>query len=488
MRTMRAAWALLVSLLVLVAAGCGGEDIGMGEESGSELLRAGALVYWESASDPGSDQWNQAEDLIRRFPDGDEWIRQLRTSFERDTDVSWEEVKEALGDQAVVAVYATSPEDDPAVVGLTNPDDPNKTVEVVRKLNASDDGDDMVTRVVDDWVAISDKQTSIDAALKDEGAGSLADDDGFKAAMEELPDDSLSRVYFDAAEALEVFGAADPETRDLLRTLGLDRVDFAGAWAKAKDEGAELAFTLRGEGADRLLGTGDPYTSNLLERIPDDAFAFYSFRGDAAKEQLEQFDDHPLYSVGLRELERELGIELSELVTLFDGEVVFYARPGAPIPELTVLLDSEDPAEGRQSAERLLRSIAERAGGQVTEDGDITTALFEGFTVNLGSVEGAVVLTTAKGAFTDLAAEGDKLPDSDRFAEALDAAGAPEQYTGFAYVDLVEAVKLALGYGASAGEDIPEEVRRNLEPLRSLVVFGEEDGNLASSLVFVEIE
>jgi hypothetical protein len=488
MRPMRAARALLVSLLVLVAAGCGGDDVGLGEESGADVLRAGALVYLEAATDPESDQWNQTEELLRRFPDGDDWIRQLRTSFEEDTDVRWEEVREALGDQTVVAVYAPSAGDDPVVVGLTNPDDPDRTVEVVRKLNASDDGDDAVTRVVDDWVAISDKQTSIDAALKEEGAQALADDAGFTAAMEELPEDALSRVYFDAAEAIEVFGSADPETRDMLRTLGLDRLDFGGAWAKAKEEGAELAFTLRGDGADRLLGTGDPYTSALLERVPEDAFAFYSFRGDAAREQFQQFQDNPLYSMGLRELERELGIEVAELVNLFDGEVVFYARSGAPIPELTLLLDSENPGDARQSAERLLRSVAERAGGEVTEDGDITTAVFEGFTVNLGTVEGAVVLTSAKAAFAELAKEGDKLPDSDRYQEALDAAGAPEQYTGLAWVDLAEAVALALGYGESFGEQIPEYVRRNLEPLRSLVLYGEEDGNVVSSLAFLEIE
>ena len=485
---MRTAWAVLVSLLVLVAAGCGGEDVGLGEQRGAELLRTGALVYWESSSDPGSDQWNQVEELIRRFPDGEKWIRQLRTEFEKETDVTWEEAKDALGDELVVAVYATSAEEDPVFVGLTNPDDTNKTVEVVRKLNASEDGDDAVTRVVDDWVAISDKETSIDAALKAEGGQALADDEGFKAGMEELPDDSLSRVYVDVAAALDVFGAADPGTRDMLRTLGLDGLDFAGAWAKAKDEGAELAFTLRGEGANRLLGAGDPYASQLLERVPEDAFAFYSFRGDAAKEQFQRFQDNPLYSMGLREFERELGIQVSELVNLFDGEVVFYSRPGAPIPEITLLLDSANPADARQSAERVLRAIAERTGGEVTEDGDITTAMFDGFAVSVGTVEGAVVLTTSKGAFAELAKEGDKLPESDRYKEALDAAGAPEQYTGLAWVDLAQVVTLVLGYGASSGQDIPESVTRNLEPLRSLVVFGEEDGDLASSLVFVEIE
>jgi hypothetical protein len=35
---------------------------------------------------------------------------------------------------------------------------------------------------------------------------------------------------------------------------------------------------------------------------------------------------------------------------------------------------------------------------------------------------------------------------------------------------------------------VPPEVSRNLEPLRSLVAYGDKDGNLVKSLVFVGIE
>jgi hypothetical protein len=270
--------------------------------------------------------------------------------------------------------------------------------------------------------------------------------------------------------------------------FGLDKLDFAGGWTKTKEDGAELASVLRGEGVDRLLGTGDPYTSQLLDRVPGDAFAFFSFRGDATKEQFEQFRSNPLYAMGINEFERELGVKIDEIVGLFEGEVAFYAAPGVPIPELTLLLDAENPDQARQSAGRLLRTIAARAGGEVTEDGEVTTAVFPDFTINLGPVDGGVALSTSKDAFGDQAADGERLADSDRFKDALGAAGAPDEYTGLAWVDLGEAVELALGYASSSGERVPPEVSRNLEPLRSLVAFGEENGNVASSLVFVEIE
>ncbi|MDP9492312.1 MAG: DUF3352 domain-containing protein [Actinomycetota bacterium] len=485
---MRAAWITLLATLAFVAAGCGGEDVGAGRASGAEILRAGALVYWELESDPGSDQWKQVEELLGRFPDGDKWIADLKKELESEEGVTWEgDVKPALGDQVAVAVYAKSMED-VSFVGLTNPEDPEKTVALVKKLDEGEaEGGPTFSRVVDDWVVISDKQASIDASLNGEGGQSLADAEGFKNGMAELPEDALSRVYFDPAAAIEAFGDADANTAKALRMFGLDNLEFAGAWAKARDDGVELAGAVRGEGADKLLGTGKSYASKFLERVPADAFAFYSIQGGGLTQQFEALRSNPLFSMGLRQAEAELGMKIDEIVRLFEGEVAFYAAPGAPIPALTLLLESDDPAQARQSAERLLEILARRGEGVIEEDGGVTTANFDGFTVNLASLEDALVLTTSKRAIDELGSSGEKLADSDRFKKALDAAGAPDEYTGLLYTDLAEAVELAMGYADAAEANVPPAVSNNLKPLRSLVVYGEKDGDLASSLIFLEI-
>jgi hypothetical protein len=59
----------------------------------------------------------------------------------------------------------------------------------------------------------------------------------------------------------------------------------------------------------------------------------------------------------------------------------------------------------------------------VTESGGVTRANFGGFTVNLTSVEKAVVLTTSWRGLADLEGSGGKLPDTDRYKAALDTAG-----------------------------------------------------------------
>jgi hypothetical protein len=184
--------------------------------------------------------------------------------------------------------------------------------------------------------------------------------------------------------------------------------------------------------------------------------------------------------MGLRDFEREYGIELDEVLSLLDGEVAFYVRPGLPLPELTLLLASEDEAGTRDSAEQILRTAATKLGGEVTEQGAVTEARFEGVTVALGTTDDAVVLSTSTNVFARSVA--DSLADSDRYQDALEAAKVPEQYTGLAYVDLTKVAALTAAYSDSP------EVRRNLEPLRSLVVFGSKEGDLVSARAFLEID
>ena len=484
MRAMRGVWVVLVSMLVLVAAGCGSDSVGAGESAGAELLKPGALVYWELDSDPDSDQWQQAEELIRRFPDGDKWLAELQKQISSKSELTWEEVRSLLGGDAAIAVYAKSMTDVQAV-GVLRPDDVEEALDLIRRINEDEPEDRLVARRVGDWIAFSDKEASIDAALKTGDGQALSDDESFQDGMAELPEDSLSRVYVDVASAFEVFGQG--KEAQALRMLGMHQLDFAGAWAKARDDGAELAGVLRGEGADKLLGTAEEYESALLDLVPADALAVATFKGTGIGQQVESLRANPLYGPALREFEQESGVTVADVLRLFEGEVAFYVAPGAPIPEVTLLLDPDDPAQARDSAERLLRSLAAMAVGEVTEDGDVTTAVFGGFTVNLAVVEDTVVVTTTKDAIAGLGS-GDKLTDTDRYKDALKAAGAPDQYTGLLWVDLEKTIALAMGFASVSGESVPPELSRNLEPLRSVVAYGEKDGDLVKSFVFVGIE
>lgn len=452
MPAMRAAVALLAALTLVTA--CGGSDTAAGPASSAGLLKPGAVAYWQTVSDPDSEQWEQVEDLLKRFPDGDQWIAWLERELENQ-DLSWEEdVRPALGSVVDVVIYPGANEV-PTVVGLTDSKNEQKLVELVAKLNGRGD-DPLVTRTVDDWVAISTSQGAIDRALKEPGDPALADDDSFRSALDELPDDALSRIHVDPARAMDVLSPS------IERVLGLDGLDFAGAWAKAHADGPELALSLRGAGVDRLLG-GEPYASELVDKVPDDAFAFLTFQGGGLREQLDAIRQHSFFSLPLSEFEREYGFDLDELASLLDGEVAFYVRPGVPTAEFTALLDTDDAA----AAEAQLRRLVDALPGDLE--------------LSVGSLEGAVVVSTAADAVEELRQSGGKLPDSDRYSDALDRAEAPDEYTGLVYVDLTEAAKLITAYTGP-------EVDRNLEPLQTFVAFATKEGDSASARAFLEID
>jgi hypothetical protein len=177
----------------------------------------------------------------------------------------------------------------------------------------------------------------------------------------------------------------------------------------------------------------------------------------------------------LREYERESGINVDDVIALLDGEIAFYARPAVPIPELTLVLQTNDEAGARATVERILGAVSDK---------------LEGFHLTVGSLDGAVVVSTSARAIEELQGSGDKLPDSDSYKQSLKAAGAPDEYTGLAYVDLSQTWDLIREYLGLAGEEdqVPPAVKRNLEALQSLVAFGKQDGSLSTNVAFLEIK
>jgi hypothetical protein len=163
------------------------------------------------------------------------------------------------------------------------------------------------------------------------------------------------------------------------------------------------------------------------------------------------------------------------VIGLLDGEVALYARPGVPIPELTLVLQAEDEAQARGRVERILEGLSDELGG---------------VHLTVGTLDGAVVVSTSTRAVEELRETGGKLSDSDRFEDAVKTAGAPDEYTGLAYVDVDEAWQLIRGYlGLSGGQNaIPPAVDRNIEHVHTLVAFGKQDGSLSTSQAFLEIK
>src|SRR5687767_2245307 len=106
---------LLALTLVLALAGCGG---GGGEAGGAaaDFVPADVGLYATGNTDFESEEWQQAEELVGRFPDGERAIAMLLEELQEE-DVDFEQdVRPALGPEVAVVAFDLA-EDEPVFVG-----------------------------------------------------------------------------------------------------------------------------------------------------------------------------------------------------------------------------------------------------------------------------------------------------------------------------------------------------------------------------------
>ncbi len=473
----------LLPFLALAAllAGCGSaaktSSRGGSIPAGASVVRAGVVAFVAVDSDTGSSQWKQLDELAQKFPGRDNLVAQLKQKIsaqgvDYDTDV-----KPALGPELDVAVVSAGDKSTTKGVALTKPDDPAKFKALVAKLNAKDSsGERAVYREVDGWYALSDSQASISRAL--EGNAPLADDSDFKEAMDKLPGDALAKVYLDGQQLNAIVPQSSASGT---AALGLDKLKYIAASASAEDDGVRVhGVTSGGPG-------GGDFASALIGRVPGDAFALLDFDGQGTTDQLSKLKSNPQAAAAIAHFEQEYGVTLDQLLTLLSGEVAFYARPGAVIPELTLALDPKD----QSAALATLDKLAAHSGSPVepgTQGGHpVKTVNLGQFTIHYGTVDGKVLITSGVSGIADYG-EGDHLPDSADFKQAQDAAGMPDSTGGVIYIDLKDALPLLEGFAGLAGQSLPSSTTENLRPLRSFLAWTNVEGETRTFDAFLEIK
>ncbi len=494
MRALRIA-ALFATAFAL--AGCGSaEEAATGR--GAEIVPANAPVFIAIDSDLSSKQWQTVDDLLHEFPARPQLLAQLQSSL-RDSGLDYErDVKPALGEEIDLAWLDLAGGGD-NVVGLTQPKDEAAFRRLVEKANREDSSrDDLVLGEVEGWTVLADSQAKIDRFRLAAGrADKLADDDVFKDAMEELPDSTLVKAYATGASLTQL-------VRDALQGIGGDaltlpseqRPEFMTAGLAAEGDGLRLVGATRSATEPKAQAT--VFSSNLIDDVPGDAVAFLTFRGNDSFAK--QARSSPTYRRSLRELEREFGgVPLEQLFAIFEGEVALYVRPGTPFPEVTLLVavNSDEPAESEafQNVDTVMSVVMQFRAAQpchapTVEDGiTVKCVSFGKVEVRYAGFDEKVVVTTGQSPVSELRARGDKLPDSDAFKGSREAAGLPDETAGFVWIDVAKAVPMIVGFAQAAGEEpIPPEVRANLEPLKSLLLWGDADGRTRSFSAFAQID
>lgn len=443
--------AVLSAALLPLLAGCGGAG-----EAGSaaSAVPASALAYVSVDTSFEGDQWRAVSGLLAEFPDGEGLLDDLlerataEAGLESDADL-----RAALGPEVALVVLdvPADPEAEPPLVVLTKPEDEDAFAELL-------EGDDAVRAEVQGWQVVAQTEADLDRYREALEGPSLEESEEFAEAMDDLPAEALARIYVNGAELTEAL--SELQAGAVPMPLGFAGADTGslGAALVAEDDGVRL------EG--RALATGDaetprpePFESELVEEVPADVLAFVSFSDLGGA----------LTGAGGLGLEM-LGLDTAEIGELFAGETAVFVRAGRGEPDVTLVTEVEDEAAALATVERLVGTAAPWAG----------TIAYEAF-------DGLLVVSTSKSEIAAVRGDGARLDQDDSFEAALDAAGMPDETTGFGYVDVQAAVPLFLPPAALEGFEAAAAAAY-LEPLGGLVFWGSDGGDAQRFSLFLGIE
>jgi hypothetical protein len=485
----------LLATLAVAVAGCGGgaAKTSANGESGAKLVRSGALAFVALDSDLGSSQWQQLDELSKKFPGRSKALAQIKQALAKQGVDYAKDIKPALGPEVDFAVVSGGPSaGQTSFALLTKPDDAAKLKQLVAKLNANDtdpSAKPAVYKEVEGWYAVSESQAQIDAVLKGSRSQALSADSTFNDALEKLPGEALVKAFLDGRQLNELIRAESQKSGTPFdpSSVGLDKLEFVAASTSAENDGIRVQGAANG--ADIA---GAEFSPKLLDGVPGDALAFLDFRGAGTTDQLKKLKSNPTVGQALQQIQAGLGVSFDDILALLQNEVALYLRPGAGIPEVTLALETKDESAALSTLDKLAARLAAASGAQVQsgkQDGhDVKTLNLGQVAIHYGGLGDKVLVTSGVSGIADYGASGQRLPDSADFKQAQDAAGMPDSTGGFFYLNLKDSIPLLEGLAGLAGRSPPAEVTENVRPLRSFLAWTEGSGAARTFDAFLEIK
>lgn len=481
--------AVLITLFALLfAVACGGGEkktpdvpAGGSTPAGSDYVPSAATGFVSIVTDRDSEQWNAGRDLLDKFPGKERLIAAFEQALAKQQLDYDRDIDPAVGAELDVGVLGLEGGKG-QVLGLTQPDDANALQALIGKLSQT--GGQPVLKKIGDWTAVSDAQSALDAASSAKAGSSLVDNTTFAEAMKDLPSDAIVRLWFDGAA---ITRAAQTRTGGSGTIPGYGNLVSLAAALRVQPDGTSVSGVLK---TDRDITGVSPYASKLVSQVPAGVLAYLSFAG--LDKAINAIGEVPAVRQQLSQIETQLGVTLAELAPLFAGAGAISVRPGVPIPEVTIVLEQSDEGAARTAADKLFARVAPALQGQVTTANisGVTVKQIKGqnFSIYYGVFDGKLVITDATTGISGLRGGDQKLVDDALFNEAKDAAGMPDETAGFLYVNLKDSIPLIENAVTSFGGNIDPAVQQNLDPLKSLLVFGSVDGPKATFSGFLGVE
>lgn len=461
----------------------------------AEALPADTLGYVALDLDPSGSQKIDALRTLKKFPAIEEELdlggdvgdidlkREVFEAIAEDADCDLdyaEDFEPWLGDRYAVAAVPLGG-DDPDVVGVVQVTDGDAAQDAVAKLDDCDGAEQPTgTAVSGDWLLLAESDELARAAVQSAQEGTLADDETFRARMDEAGEPGVLSLYagpsagayvLEELNGAEVTGEEVPE-----QALELFE-EFTGAAATLRfDSGSletEFAVNFGDLDQDVLATVEDPQAGELVGSLP--ASTMLAAGGDigenwsdAMRAQLEAAGED--FDALVEDFEDQSGLTLPEDLEALLGDAAALAIDSdldvqqflsAAGPEdlslplgLKVRADSAD-------VEPVLDKVRDLLGPQSDL---LVSAAGEG-TVAIGADEAYVDQLAGDGGLGEEKVFRDVLPEADKAASLF-------------FLDLDDVVEVAVeGFGtfgsrsmdtgaeASPGD---EEARENLEPLEAL--------------------
>jgi Protein of unknown function (DUF3352) len=496
---------LLLAVLCLsafAALGCGNDG---GASSATELAPAGALMYGETELDPAGDQKRAIETLAAKFPGSGSAGERLQGLIEEgleasDAPITFEpDIEPWLGDTAGFFVSGNlrnaSPTDGAALIATDDEDAARDAIEksfegkqrersyegVDYLVGTSDD--DAAAGVFDGFVVLGTERALKAVVDTSEGGKPLSDDDTYKEAIADAPEDRLGLFYLNSPQLFEATqGDADSQSfrvfKDFFKDPYVATFDVDGDGVSFEADAPESlakVFAFFGEGsdfvndvpADSWLALAQPDLGKVLGYYVD-AFGAGAGGRDVIEDQLRAMT----------------GLDLQPDVLGWMGDFAIFVR-GTSLSELNggIVIETTDPA----ASGRLLTRLASLGRKSTDVAGAGVAPLSapgggKGFTlrgrdlpqpVHVFQRGDRVVVAYGDAAAKDAIDPAQKLGDSREFTEATKSLG---DYTISMYA--VVAPILQLVDSTESGSDPDwQKAKPYLEPLKALVggTSGDED-------------
>jgi Protein of unknown function (DUF3352) len=455
----------VMAATALLAAGCGGTTAQLGSGA-SSIVPASAPAYIAIDADPQSHQWQTIDELASKFPDKQKAVDSIKQDLSKDG-VNWEQdVKPVLQGELDV-VWLDFKNHGRNVVALMQPKNEAKFREVVAKENKAetDPSNRAVYEKFRGWYVLAPDHATIDRFEQESNAAAsmLAGDKSFKQSMDRLGTDSVVRAYVNGRFLMKLarqYGGA--RVQPYIDKVG--KLDWIAARLGATSEGIGFDTIVHGTPGSLFKGSSKSaaFSPKLLGTVPGDALVYLSFHG--SKGMFNGLAQNPVMNTPEF---RQFAQPLKQIGRVLEGENAIYARPGARIPEVTLV--STPSTAGTPIVDRMVKKFAGSAPEVRSVGGTPVHAMAaSGMGLYYADVDGKFVVTDQPQGILGVKRSGKSLSDSDEFRQAKDASGMPDKTWSTLYVNIHAGVPYV---EKLAQQHIPAEIVRNVKPLRSAVEY-----------------